>query len=170
MTLHPFLAAAAALVVLAATPMPVRAQLAYPQSRVTLVTHSSPGGGSDVFLRDLARHLGPVMGVNLQRREHQRRQRRARDGHGGARQARWQRLLRHHAHLHPDHAASKPEVGYTALEPVAIVFEDPEVIFTRTAGPFRTLAEVVDFAKKNPARRAGARPIPRRWSASRWSA
>jgi tripartite-type tricarboxylate transporter receptor subunit TctC len=41
------------------------AQPAYPHSRVTLVTHSSPGGGSDVFLRELARHLGPTLGVNF---------------------------------------------------------------------------------------------------------
>jgi putative tricarboxylic transport membrane protein len=41
------------------------ARVAYPQSRVTLVTHSSPGGGSDLFLRDLAKHLGPIMGVRF---------------------------------------------------------------------------------------------------------
>jgi len=39
------------------------AQSAYPVKSVTLVTHSSPGGGSDVFLRVLAKHLGPKMGV-----------------------------------------------------------------------------------------------------------
>ncbi len=30
----------------------------YPQKVVTLVTHSSPGGGSDVFLRELSKYLG----------------------------------------------------------------------------------------------------------------
>ena len=34
-----------------------QAQDAYPVSRVSLVTHSSPGGGTDVFLRDLVKHL-----------------------------------------------------------------------------------------------------------------
>src|SRR5688572_15762538 len=29
----------------------------YPHKVVTLVTHSSPGGGSDVFLRELSKHL-----------------------------------------------------------------------------------------------------------------
>ena len=33
-------------------------QIEYPVSRVTLVTHSSPGGGTDVFLRDLTKQLG----------------------------------------------------------------------------------------------------------------
>ena len=36
-----------------------RAQPAdYPHQVVTLVTHSSPGGGSDVFLREMSKHLG----------------------------------------------------------------------------------------------------------------
>ena len=38
---------------------------AYPHKVVTLVTHSSPGGGSDVFLRELSRHLTAVMGVTF---------------------------------------------------------------------------------------------------------
>ena len=37
----------------------------YPVSRVTLVTHSSPGGGSDVFLRELSKHLSGVMKTNF---------------------------------------------------------------------------------------------------------
>ena len=32
---------------------------------VTLVTHSSPGGGSDVFLREMAPHLSRIMGVTF---------------------------------------------------------------------------------------------------------
>ena len=31
---------------------------AYPHKVVTLVTHSSPGGGSDVFLREMTKYLG----------------------------------------------------------------------------------------------------------------
>ena len=40
-------------------------QTGYPHEIVTLVTHSSPGGGSDVFLRELARNLGPELGVEF---------------------------------------------------------------------------------------------------------
>ena len=53
------LAAAAALAQDAPEPAP------YPHDVVTLITHSSPGGGSDVFLRELARQLEPLMGVNF---------------------------------------------------------------------------------------------------------
>ena len=41
-----------------------RAQPQYPVNPVTLVTHSSPGGGSDVFLRELTKHLTPVMNTS----------------------------------------------------------------------------------------------------------
>ncbi|MGL4243213.1 MAG: tripartite tricarboxylate transporter substrate binding protein, partial [Beijerinckiaceae bacterium] len=34
------------------------AQAAYPHRTVTLMTHSSPGGGSDVFLREMSKFLG----------------------------------------------------------------------------------------------------------------
>jgi tripartite-type tricarboxylate transporter receptor subunit TctC len=57
------LAVAAAAVPLAAPR--VLAQTRYPLPSVTLVTHSSPGGGSDVFLRELIKHLTPVMGVSF---------------------------------------------------------------------------------------------------------
>ena len=122
----------------------VAAQAAYPASRVTLVTHSSPGGGSDVFLRELARHLGPALGGVTFTVENV-------TGGSGA------RAVAMVARGKPDGSIfyattptyiqttvlSRPEYGYTALDPVAIVFEDPEVVFTRAGSPFRTLAEAV---------------------------
>jgi putative tricarboxylic transport membrane protein len=150
MTLHRFVAALAGLALLAPSPLPAQAQRVYPQSRVTLVTHSSPGGGSDVFLRELARHLGPQMGVTF-----------TVENVSGGSGARAMALV---ARGKPDGSIfyattptyiqttllSKPEFGYTALEPVAIVFEDPEVVFTRAAGPFRSLGDVIAHARGNP--------------------
>jgi len=45
----------------------VQAQTAgpYPVPRVTLVTHSSPGGGTDVFLRELSKYMAPIMKTNF---------------------------------------------------------------------------------------------------------
>ena len=37
----------------------------YPKSVVMLATHSSPGGGSDVFLREMAPYLARIMGVRF---------------------------------------------------------------------------------------------------------
>ena len=126
------------------------AQTAYPHSRVTLVTHSSPGGGTDVFLRELAKYLGPAMGVNFAVENV--------SGGSGA------KAMAYVGKGKPDGSIfygttptyiqttllSKPEVGYTALEPVAILFEDPEVVFTRTDAPFKTLGDVIEHARRNP--------------------
>jgi putative tricarboxylic transport membrane protein len=125
-------------------------KVAYPQSRVTLVTHSSPGGGSDLFLRDLAKHLGPIMGVRFVIENV--------TGGSGA------KAMAFVARAKPDGSVfyattptyiqtsllSKPEYGYTSLEPVAIVFQDPEVIFTRADAPWKSLAELLDYGRRNP--------------------
>jgi tripartite-type tricarboxylate transporter receptor subunit TctC len=122
----------------------------YPLQRVTLVTHSSPGGGSDVFVRELARHLGSQMGVNF-----------AVENVSGGSGAKAMAAV---ARGKPDGSVfyvttptyiqttllSKPEVGYTALEPVAIVFEDPEIVFTRSESPLKTLGDVISYARANP--------------------
>ena len=122
----------------------------YPLSRVTLVTHSSPGGGSDVFLRDLAKHLGPIMGVNFIVENV--------TGGSGA------KAMAFVAKGKPDGSIfyattptyiqtsllSKPEVNYEALESIAIVFQDPEVIFVRAEAPWKSLTELLDYARKNP--------------------
>lgn len=130
----------------------------YPASRVTLVTHSSPGGGTDVFLRDLTKYLPSALKSNFAVEN-------IRGGSGAT-------AVAHVAKSAPDGATfygttptyiqttllSKPAVGYDALDPIAIVFLDPEVIYTRVDSPFKTLAEVVAHAKANPGKS--------RWGAS----
>ena len=37
----------------------------YPADSVTLVTHSSPGGGTDVFLREMVKYLGEYLDANF---------------------------------------------------------------------------------------------------------
>lgn len=130
----------------------------YPVSRVTLVTHSSPGGGTDVFLRDLTKYLPAALKANFAVEN-------IRGGSGAT-------AVAHVAKAAPDGSVfygttptyiqttllSKPAVGYDALDPIAIVFLDPEVIYTRADSPFKTLAEVVAHAKANPGKS--------RWGAS----
>jgi putative tricarboxylic transport membrane protein len=36
------------------------------------------------------------------------------------------------------------------LEPIAVVFYDPEVVYARTQSPFKNLADAVAYAKANP--------------------
>src|SRR5687768_13335083 len=133
-------------------------QAAYPHKNVTLVTHSSPGGGSDVFLRALAKHLGPKMGVNFV----------VENVSGGSGARAMSRVAQAPADGSVLYATtptyiqttllSKPPHGYESLMPVAIVFFDPEVIYTRTESPHKTLADALAHMK---AQRGKAR-----WGAS----
>jgi putative tricarboxylic transport membrane protein len=148
MRLHPLLATAclSLFVSSAAYAQPV----AYPVSRVTMVTHSSPGGGTDVFLRNLNKHLSGVIKTNFAVEN-------IRGGSGAT-------AVAHVAKGAADGSIfygttptyiqttllSKPPVGYDGLDPMVIVFIDPEVIYTRAESPFKTLADVVAHAKANP--------------------
>ncbi len=128
------------------------------QNRVTLVTHSSPGGGTDLFLRELSQHLGPLMKTSFAVEN-------VRGGSGAT-------AVAQVAAGKPDGSIfygttptyiqttllSKPPVGYDGLDPIAIVFIDPEVLYTRSDSPHKTLADVMAFAKANPGKS--------RWGAS----
>jgi tripartite-type tricarboxylate transporter receptor subunit TctC len=126
------------------------AQSGYPVPTVTLVTHSSPGGGSDVFLRTLAKHLGPRMGVNFAIEN-------ITGGSGARAVAKVAQAPADGSMLYattPTYIQttllSKPQYGYESLMPVVTVFYDPEVVYTRAQSPHRTLAEAIDYARKNP--------------------
>jgi len=149
----PFMVSAlpvAAALLLAALPAPAGAQAKYPQSTVTLVTHSSPGGGSDVFLRELTKFLGPAMGVNFAVENV--------TGGSGARAV--AKVAQAPANGSVFYATtptyiqttllSKTAFGYASLEPLVVVFYDPEVVYTRSQSPFKTLAEALAYAKQNP--------------------
>jgi tripartite-type tricarboxylate transporter receptor subunit TctC len=49
-------------------------------------------------------------------------------------------------------------VGYDGLDPIVIVFLDPELIYTRADSPYKSLTDVINFAKANPGKS--------RWGAS----
>jgi len=128
------------------------AQSKYPQSTVTLVTHSSPGGGSDVFIRELARNLGPEMGVTFVVEN-------VRGGSGARAVAKVAQSPADGSMFYattPTYIQtsllSKMEFGYTSLDPLAVVFYDPEVLFTRAQSPFHNLGEAIAYAKQAPGR------------------
>ena len=145
---HALAAALAALALLAAPQ--ADAQQKYPISTVALITHSSPGGGSDVFLREMIKHLQPAMGVNFA----------VENVSGGSCAKAMAKLAQSPADGSIFYATtptyiqttllSKPSVGYDALEPLVMVFIDPEVVYTRADSPLKSLKEAVEFAKKNP--------------------
>jgi putative tricarboxylic transport membrane protein len=117
---------------------------------VTLVTHSSPGGGSDVFLRELTRYLGPEMGVTFVVEN-------IRGGSGAKAVAKVAQSPADGSIFYattPTYIQtsllSKPEFGFDSLDPQVIVFFDPEVVYTRAQSPYKTLGEAMDAARKNP--------------------
>jgi putative tricarboxylic transport membrane protein len=131
---------------------------AYPHKVVTLITHSSPGGGSDLFLREMIRYLGKYIGATFVVEN-------VRGGSGAKAMAKL-------ATSPPDGSIfyattptyiyttllSKAPYGYDKLEPLVNVFTDAEVIYTRADGPFKTLKDVIDHAKKNRGRWGAANP------------
>ena len=134
------------------------AQDPYPHDVVTLVTHSSPGGGGDVFLRVLARYLGPVMDVEFVVENA--------IGASGA------RAMTRIANAPADGSVvygmtptyiytsllSHPANNYNDIEPIVNVFFDEEVVYTRADGPFRTLGDVIATARSSRGRWGASSP------------
>ena len=119
----------------------------YPKDIVTLVTHSSVGGGSDVFLRELSKYLAPALGAEVI----------VENVTGGSGANALARLASSPADGSIFYATtptfiytsllSNPEATYEDLEPVVNVFTDPEVIYTAEGSPYKTLQDVVEHAR-----------------------
>src|SRR5690348_3829858 len=152
--------AAAMMAVLA---LPASAQnapqkLAYPVKVVTLVTHSSPGAGSDVFLRELVRYLQKYINATFIVEND--------EGGSGA------KAVSRVAVAKPDGSMlyattptyiltsllSRPTNTYRDLEPVANFFTDSEVIYVRSESPVKTLKGLIDQAKAKRGRWGAANP------------
>ena len=132
--------------------------LPYPVRVVTLVTHSSPGGGSDVFLREMTRYLRKYIDATFIVENA--------EGGSGA------RAMSRVASARPDgsvlYAAtptyimtsllSRPGSTYRDLEPLVNFFMDTEVVYTRANGPYLTLEDVLDHARSGRGRWGAANP------------
>jgi tripartite-type tricarboxylate transporter receptor subunit TctC len=124
----------------------------YPVNTVTLVTHSKPGAGSDLFLRRLSKALQKEMGVKFV----------VDYWTGGSGAKAMAQLAKAPADgsvfysTTPTHITtsllSKPKATFRDIDYIANVFFDPEVIFTRTESPFKTMRDAVNWAKQHPGR------------------
>ena len=122
----------------------------YPVDTVTLVTHSSPGGGSDVYLREMIKFLAPVMGVEFG----------VENVRGGSGAKAIAQVASAPADGSQFYAAtptyinmsllSKPEFGHDSVEPVVGFFLDPQVVYVRKDSPLTSLDQVIAEAKANP--------------------
>jgi tripartite-type tricarboxylate transporter receptor subunit TctC len=132
--------------------------LPYPVRVVTLVTHSSAGGGSDVFLRELTRYLSKYIDATFI----------VENAEGGSGAKAMSRV----ASARPDGSVlyastptyimtsllSRPGSTYRDLEPLVNFFLDTEVAYTRADGPYRTLEDVLDHARRGRGRWGAANP------------
>jgi len=128
----------------------VPAMAEYPVSTVRLITHSSPGGGTDVFLRKIATTLGPIMDVNFVVENV--------TGGGGA------KAMAEVAAAPKDGSVfygstpsyiitsllSKPEVGYDQLDPIVNMFYDPQTVFVKSDSPYQNLQDIIKDAQASP--------------------
>lgn len=122
----------------------------YPHGTVTLVTHSSAGGGTDVFLREMARFLGKAMGANFV----------VENVTGGSGANAIAKLAQSPADgtifygTTPTYIntslLSNPEYDFTDMEGVVNVFMDPQVVFVAAESPYQSLTALIDAAKANP--------------------
>jgi tripartite-type tricarboxylate transporter receptor subunit TctC len=125
---------------------------------ISLVTHSSPGGGSDVFLREMAPHLTRIMGDTFIVENMQ--------GGSGA------KAMATLAKAKPDgrmfyattptfvytSLMSRPAATYTDLEPLVNMFFDPEVLYTAVDSRFTTLRDVIEHARSGGGKWGAANP------------
>lgn len=125
---------------------------------VTLITHSSPGGGSDVFLRSMAPHLSRIMQETMIIEN-------VEGGSGAKAMAQLARAKPDGSELYATTPTfiytsllSKPAASYHDLEPLVNIFYDPEVLFTAADSPYKTVKDVVEHARSGQGRWGAANP------------
>jgi tripartite-type tricarboxylate transporter receptor subunit TctC len=122
----------------------------YPVDTVTLVTHSSPGGGTDVYLREMIKFLAPAMGAEFAVEN-------VKGGSGAKAIAKVAQSPADGSIFYGSTPSyinmsllSKPEFGHDSVEPVVGIFLDPQVIYVRKDSPLKSFADIVADAKANP--------------------
>ena len=126
------------------------ADIEYPHDTVTLVTHSSAGGGTDVFLREMIKHLGTIIDADFVVEN-------VTGGSGAKAMALLATSPADGSILYGTTPTfintsilSDVEYTYEDMEPLVNVFLDPQIIYTRGDSPFNSLAEVIEAANANP--------------------
>lgn len=121
----------------------------YPHSVTTIVTHSSPGGGSDIFLRTLINYLDEYIDTTFI----------VENVRGGSSA----RAIARVAESTPDGSViyastptyiltsllSNPTITYEDLDPLVNIFFDQEIIYSREDSPYDSLTELINASMNN---------------------
>ena len=142
----------------AQTPAPAVKPIPYPHRVVTVVTHSSPGAGSDVLLREMLKYLQRYVHATFIVEND--------EGGSGA------KAVARVSAARPDGSMfyatsptyiltsllSSPTRTYKDLEPLVNFFNDSEILYTRSNGPYKTLEDVMNRARATRGRWGAANP------------
>jgi putative tricarboxylic transport membrane protein len=130
----------------------------YPHRVTTIITHSSPGGGSDVFLRELITYLDDYIDTTFIIEN-------IRGGSGASAIARVASSPADGSVIYASTPTyiltsllSNPSKTYKDLDPMINIFIDQEIIYTRVDAPFASLTEVVEMSKNKRVNWGAANP------------
>ncbi|TCR85878.1 tripartite tricarboxylate transporter substrate binding protein [Rhizobium sp. BK376] len=136
----------------------VLAQEKYPAPLIKMVTHSSPGGGSDVFLREMLPYLQHYLSPKLIVEN-------VTGGSGAKAMSTVASSPTDGSWLYATTPTyiytsllSKPDASYKDMEPLVNVFYDPEVVYTSVDSKFQTLPDVIAAAKEGRGKWGAANP------------
>ena len=134
----------------AAAPAPAPPKSDFPSKDVEVVYHSSAGSGGDIFLRTMGKAVEPGMGkawvVNNM------------PGASGANAWGYVAKAKPDGHtllgisstIITAPILNEMNVNYKDFEPVAMMFNDPMVLFVPADSPFKSIKDLVDAAKAAP--------------------
>jgi putative tricarboxylic transport membrane protein len=158
---HRILLAVAISVVILIQAHAVVAADAYPNKPILFITHSGPGGGMDTMLRRITDIMAKEKLVTQQVR--------VENVQGGSGAKAMTTLVKRKG---DDHVLAgmtsvwvaapliSPDVkvSYKDMTPIALLGLDPNLVVVRADSPFKTMKELLDFAKANPnkVKQAGA--------------
>lgn len=122
----------------------------YPNKPIKLVIPSAPGGSSDIPGRILANHLGPKLGVDIPVINVT-----GAAGFAGTLQVAEAKpdgysILLHLPTFMTSYHTGVARFTWCDMEPIARVQQFYEVLAVRSDAPWKTVAELIDDARKNP--------------------
>lgn len=134
-------------------PLGALADEKYPSRPITLVVPFPPGGSVDIMARQYSEPLSRVLGVPIVVEN--------RAGAGGSVGAQYVARAKPDGYTlvvssqssHLANPLTQPKIGYDPVkdfENIAILGRQPNALVVHSSLPFKTFAEFVDYAKKNP--------------------
>lgn len=133
--------------------LPALAQDKYPSRPITLVVPFPPGGSVDIMARQYSEPLSRALGVPVIVEN--------RAGAGGSVGAQYvarskadgYTLVVSSQSSHLANPLTQPKIGYDPVkdfENIAILGRQPNALVVHSSLPFKTFAEFIDYARKNP--------------------